>query len=139
MVEEKKRPDPETSHVGGRLAGEDWLAAHGLSTAAEVRYIRSICETWAIPALGTVSGYAQAMTDGGLTFREAVDLRREMAPLRGFITDPADREEVRKEMLGTADPMRRIVMQGLLQLGEAAAAGAFTLGRFLAVKEAPVS
>jgi hypothetical protein len=35
--------------------------------------------------------------------------------------------------------MRRIVMQGLLQLGEAAAAGTFTLGRFLALKEASES
>jgi len=120
---------------GGRLAGEDWLAVHGLSRSDEERYLRPICETWAIPALGTVSGYAQAMTDAGLSVREAVDLREEMALARGFIVDPADREEVRKEMLGTADPMRRIVMQGLLQLGEAAAAGAFTLGRFLAEKE----
>lgn len=121
---------------GGRLAGEDWLAADGLSKADEMRYIRPICETWAIPALGTVTGYAKAMTDAGLSVREAVDLREEMALLRGFIADPADREVVRKEMLVTADPMRRIVMQGLLQLGEAAAAGAFTLGRFLALKEA---
>jgi len=121
---------------GGRLAGEDWLAADGLSRSDEVRDIRPICETWAIPALGTVSGYAQAMTDAGLSVREAVDLRKEMALVRGFIVDPADREEVRKEMLRTGDPMRRIIMQGLLQLGEAAAAGSFTLGRFLAMKEA---
>lgn len=121
---------------GGRLAGEDWLAADGLSKADSARYIRPICETWAIPALGTVSGYAKAMTDAGLSVREAVDLREEMALLRGFIVEPADREAVRKEMLETAEPMRRIVMQGLMELGEAAAAGAFTLGRFLALKEA---
>lgn len=121
---------------GGRLAGEDWLAADGLGKADQERYIRPICETWAIPALGTLSGYTKAMTGAGLSVREAVDLRKEMALLRGFIADPADREAVRKEMLVTADPMRRIVMQGLMQLGEAAAAGAFTLGRFLALKEA---
>jgi SAM-dependent methyltransferase len=120
---------------GGRLAGEDWVAAQGLPAQDHARYIQPICETWAIPALGTVSGYATAMTDAGLSVREAVDLRQEMALLRGFIVDPADREDVRREMFGTADPMRRIVMQGLLQLGEAAAADAFTLGRFLAVKE----
>lgn len=125
--------------AGGRLAGEDWLAAQGLSAADEMRDIRPICETWAIPALGTVSGYAKAMTDAGLSVREAVDLRTEMALLRGFIADPADRDAVRKEMLATADPMRQNVMQGLLQLGEAAAAGTFTLGRFLALKEAALS
>lgn len=38
-------------------------------------------------------------------------------------------------MLGTADPMRRIILQGLLQLGVAAAAGTFTPGCFLALKE----
>jgi tocopherol O-methyltransferase len=121
---------------GGRLAGEDWLAADGLSQADELRDIRPICETWAIPALGTVSSYARAMTEAGLSVREAVDLREEMALLRGFIVDPRDREVVRKEMLATADPMRRIIMQGLLQLGAAAAAGTFTLGRFLAWREA---
>jgi cyclopropane fatty-acyl-phospholipid synthase-like methyltransferase len=120
---------------GGRLAGEDWLAADGLSKTDEVRYILPICETWAIPALGTISGYGKGMTVAGLSVMEAVDLRNEMALLRGFIADPADREAVRQEMLVTADPMRRIVMQGLLKLGEAAEAGAFTLGRFLALKE----
>jgi cyclopropane fatty-acyl-phospholipid synthase-like methyltransferase len=124
---------------GGRLAGEDWLAAGGSTRADQVRYIKPICETWAIPALGTVSGYAKAMTDAGLSVRAAVDLRDEMPLLRGFITGPADREAVHKEMLATADPIRRIIMQGLLQLGEAAAAGAFTLGRFLALKEIPES
>lgn len=120
---------------GGRLAGEDWLATDGLGKAEEMRYLRPICESWAIPVLGTVSGYAKAMTEAGMSVRESVDLREEMALLRGFIVDPADRDEVRREMLGTRDPMRRTIMQGLLHLGEAAAAGAFTLGRFLAVKE----
>jgi ubiquinone/menaquinone biosynthesis C-methylase UbiE len=120
---------------GGRLAGEDWLAADGLNKQGEVRYIRPICETWAIPALGTVCNYAKEMSDAGLSVAEAVDLREEMSLLRGFIADPDDREIVRREMLASSDPIRRIIMQGLLQLGEAAAAGAFTLGRFLALKE----
>lgn len=34
------------------------------------------------------------MTDAGLSVREAVDLREEMALLRGFISYPADCEEV---------------------------------------------
>src|SRR5688572_2440057 len=119
---------------GGRLAGEDWLAADGLSAADAERFIRPICETWAIPELGTRTGYASGMAAGGLRVEEAVDLRAEMALLRGFIVDESDREEVREEMKRTSDPIRRIIMQGLLRLGEAAAAGAFTLGRFLAVK-----
>lgn len=122
---------------GGRLAGEDWLAAEGLSAADAARYVQPICETWAIPALGTVSGYAKAIAEAELHVEEAVDLRSEMALQRGFIADPADREELRLEMLATTDLMRRIVMLGLLKLGEAVAAGAFTVGRFLALKEAP--
>lgn len=122
---------------GGRLAGEDWLAAEGLSAADAARYVLPICETWAIPALGTVSTYAKAMTEAGLKVAEAVDLRREMALQRGFVARTADREALRQEMAATGDPMRRIVMLGLLKLGEAVAAGAFTVGRFLALKEAP--
>jgi SAM-dependent methyltransferase len=121
---------------GGRLAGEDWLAADGLSDTDSDRYIRPICDTWAIPALGTVTGYASGMAASGLAVREAVDLRDEMALLRGFLVDAEDRAEVAREIEQTKDPIRQVIMQGLLRLGAAVAAGAFTLGRFLAVKEA---
>lgn len=120
---------------GGRLAGEDWLAREGLSPRDVERYIRPICESWAIPELGTRSRYASGMAAAGLAVREAVDLREEMALLRGFLVDEADREEVRRERDETSDPIRKTILEGLLRLGEAAAAGAFTLGRFLAVKE----
>jgi ubiquinone/menaquinone biosynthesis C-methylase UbiE len=120
---------------GGRLAGEDWLAAEGLSDADEARYILPICETWAIPKLSTISDYAKAMTEAGLTVREAVDMRQEIALLRGFIANAADRAQVREEMLAKTDPIRAIIMAGLLRLGEAAEVGAFTVGRFLASKE----
>ena len=119
---------------GGRLAGEDWLAADGLSATDTDRFIRPICETWAIPDLGSCTSYASGMAAAGLRVDEAVDLRAEMSLLRGFIVDSSDRDEVREEMERSADPIRRIIMEGLLRLGEAAAAGAFTLGRFLAVK-----
>src|SRR6185436_13034350 len=122
---------------GGRLAGEDWLAADGLNATDVDRFIRPICETWAIPELGTCIGYASGMAAAGLRVDEAVDLRAEMALLRGFIVEQPDRDEVREEMERTSDPIRRIIMQGLLRLGEAAEVGAFTLGRFLAVKTAP--
>lgn len=119
---------------GGRLAGEDWLATDGLSPAQTERFIRPICEAWAIPDLGTRYGYASAITAAGLVVKDAVDLRDEMALLRGFLVDEADREQVRQEKDRTPDPMRNIIMEGLLRLGQAASAGAFTLGRFLAVK-----
>lgn len=121
---------------GGRLAGEDWLAAEHLDAAAHARWIRPICESWAIPSLGTCREYAADMRAAGLCVREAIDLREEMALLRGFVIDPADRDALRIESERTADPIRRLIKEGLLRLGAAAAAGAFTVGRFLAVREA---
>ena len=76
------------------------------------------------------------MATAGLRVEEAVDLRAEMALTRGFLVNQSDRDEVREEMERASDPIRRIIMQGLLRLGEAAEAGAFTLGRFLAVTKA---
>jgi hypothetical protein len=35
----------------------------------------------------------------------------------------------------TTDPMRKLILEGLLCLGKAAAKGAFTLGLFVAVKD----
>lgn len=119
---------------GGRLAGEDWLAGDDLNPQEVDRFIRPICEAWAIPELGTRTGYASAMTAAGLMVQEAVDLRNEMALLRGFLVETTDRDEVRREKDQTSDPIRRIIMEGLLCLGEAANVGAFTLGRFLAIK-----
>ena len=120
---------------GGRLAGEDWLAMDGLSPADSVRYIDPICRTWAIPQLGTRAGYAAAMASAGLAVTEAVDLRDEMALLRGFLVEKTARDEMRYEKDWTSDPIRKTIMEGLLQLGAAAAVGAFTLGRFLAIKQ----
>ena len=120
---------------GGRLAGEDWLAAENLSVADRERYIQPICDTWAIPTLDTCSGYAKGMAAARLSVKVAVDLREEMAMLRGFHINPNDRDGLNQEIDQTADPIHRVVIQGLQRLGEAAEAGAFTLGRFLAVKE----
>jgi len=121
---------------GGRLAGEDWLATEGLSAADSKRYLRPCCEAWAMPAPGTCSSYAASMSAAGLAVREAVDLREEMPVWRGFMVDPHDRAELAREIATTTDPMRKMIMEGLLRLGEGAQVGAFTIGRFLAVKEA---
>lgn len=117
----------------GRLAGEDWLASEGLDPVTTEKYIRPICDTWATPSLGTCSEYASGMEAAGLIVREAVDLRSEMALPRGFLVNEADRKDVVRERDATSDPIRRVIFDGLLVLGEAVAAGAFTIGRFLAV------
>jgi SAM-dependent methyltransferase len=119
---------------GGRLAGEDWLAAEGVSDRDRERYLRPICEIWAMTPPGTCLNYAADMTAAGLDVKEAVDLREEMPLLRGFMASPDDRAQLAREIARTTDPMRKMIKEGLLLLGEGAQAGAFTIGRFLAVK-----
>lgn len=121
---------------GGRLAGEDWLAAEGVSDADRELYLRPICEIWAMTTPGTCSSNAASMTAAGLLVKEAVDLREEMPLLRGFMVDPDERAALAKEIETTTDPMRKMIKEGLLLLAEGAQAGAFTIGRFLAVKKA---
>lgn len=115
----------------GRLAGQDWLAKEN---ATDSPWAKRICSTWAIPELGTVSSYAALMTDAGFSIDLACDMREEMALLRGFMANPSDRIEVEAELVQTRDPVRRMIMEGLLVLGAAAEAGVFTVGRFLATK-----
>jgi SAM-dependent methyltransferase len=119
---------------GGRLAGEDWLAHEGCAQALRSAWCGRVCAAWAIPALGTASGYADAMRAAGFEVALARDTREEMALLRGFMTDAAERAGVLREACTVPDPIRQLVMRGVAVLGEAAQRGAFTVGRFLAHK-----
>ncbi len=119
---------------GGRLAGQDWLACERMPVALRQPHIDRVCGAWAIPALDTASGYAAAMSTEGFDVDLAVDMRDEMALLRGFIATAADRHMVEQEMRQAANPIRRLIIEGLLVLGEAAEVGAFTIGRFVARK-----
>lgn len=119
---------------GGRLAGQDWQAGEGMQRAP---LVERICASWAIASLDTVGGYAQLMRGAGFEILLALDMREEMDLLRGFMATPEQRREVERELCRTASPIRRMIMEGLLVLGEAAECGAFTVGRFLARKAAP--
>ncbi len=119
---------------GGRLAGQDWLAGSRLAPALRDPLVGRICATWAIASLDTVDGYAQLMAGAGFEVLLALDMREEMDLLRGFMARPEQRLEVERELRRTASPIRRMIMEGLLVLGEAAECGAFTVGRFLARK-----
>jgi SAM-dependent methyltransferase len=121
---------------GGRLVGEDWLLADHAPPELRIHWAERICKAWAIPALGTLSVYTEEMTDAGFGVELARDLREDRALLHGFVMDPAARADIRAELRQTGDPIRRLVMEGVLVLGDAAASGAFTVGRFVAVKQA---
>lgn len=120
---------------GGRLAGEDWLACEDLPSTTIEEYILPICDTWATPTLGTLSEYVSGMTAAGLSVQEAMDLREEMALDRGFLVDEVDRNDAARERDATTDPIRRVILDGMLALGAAVLAQAFTIGRFLAVAQ----
>ncbi len=117
---------------GGRLAGQDWLAVEG----ADPRVLGQVCSTWAIPALDTVAGYAAGMLAAGFEVCLAHDMRSEMEVLRGFMATPEQRAEVAAEIAATPSAIRRMIMEGLVVLGQAAEENAFTIGRFLARKNA---
>lgn len=119
----------------GRLAGEDWLASEGRPSRTIEEYIHPICNTWATPTLGTVSEYVSGMAAAGLSVQEAVDLRQEMALDRGFLVNEVDRNDVARERDATTDPIRRVILDGMLALGAAVSARAFTIGRFLAAAQ----
>jgi tocopherol O-methyltransferase len=121
---------------GGRLAGQDWMAGEALPAARRQPLVDRICAAWAIPSLDTVSGYAGLMRSAGFDVLLALDMREEMDLLRGFMATPAEREEVARELCRTGSPIRRMIMEGLMVLGEAAERGAFTVGRLLALKPA---
>lgn len=119
---------------GGRLAGEDWVQCEQAPQPLRSEWAARIGRSWAIPALGSIAEYASQMAQAGFRVELARDMREEMALLRGFVTQAADREAMVAEMRSTPDPIRQLVMQGVMVLGEAAAQGAFTVGRFLATK-----
>ena len=120
---------------GGRLSGQDWLASQRCSAPELCQaWVDRICRTWAIPALGSLDSYANAMRQSGFELQLALDMRDEMNLSRGFMTRAEDRAVVAQEMQGTDDPVRQLIMEGLLVLGEAVEHEAFTIGRFLARK-----
>lgn len=119
---------------GGRLAGEDWLAGEGIPAELRDHWTGRIASAWAIPLLDTLSAHEHALAEAGFEVQLARDLREDMDLDRGLLVDAAAREQLRAEVAQAGDPVRRVLMEGALVLGEAAACGAFTVGRFLARK-----
>lgn len=119
----------------GRLAGEDWLATWPSTRGDEADlWHRAIEGRWAIPNLGSLKSYADGMRGAGFDNIEAVDLRDEMLLLKGFAASSDARRAVRAARMVSPDPMRRKILEALEMLGEATERGAFTVGRFRAVK-----
>ncbi len=121
---------------GGRLAGEDWLVCD-LSNSNQIRqYIKPICRSWAIPMLGDGASYKEQMRNAGFTDVSYTDMRTEMPLSRGFSVHPEQQISLQQEIQHCQNPLLALTLEGLLKLGQALTAQAFTIGRFSSVKPA---
>ena len=119
---------------GGRIVGEDWLAQDLDNSDQRATYIEPICRTWAIPMLGDASEYGRLMQAAGFVDIEIVDMASLMPLQRGFAVDSEALTDLYREMQDCDNPLLRFTLKGLAKLGEAMAAGAFTIGRIAAKK-----
>jgi tocopherol O-methyltransferase len=119
---------------GGRLAGEDWLSREGLDAAARQHLIAPIHRTFSIRSLGSGESYVDQITDAGFDCGGWVDLRDESHLTRGFMVERPQQVRLMQEMTACRNPLEQLLLEGLLRLGQAVAADAFTIGRFMAIK-----
>lgn len=118
---------------GGRLAGEDWLAAGG-DAEARRRWLEPLSRDWAIPALGDGAAYLDGLARAGFDDPRYVDMRTEMPLERGFPVHNTQLLEIEQAIAECPDPFAALILAGLASLGRAVAAGVFTIGRFTAHK-----
>ncbi len=120
---------------GGRLAGEDWLASSApTKTERPNEYVQAICRNWAIPMLGDGPSYQLMMQSAGFEHIKYTDMRSEMALEKGFSVSRTQQKALLDEINHCRDPLLKLTLEGLLALGRALTADAFTIGRFTAFK-----
>ena len=121
---------------GGRLAGEDWMATDLNNSENRMRWIDPICKTWAIPMLGDASEYRSLMEAANMTDIRVIDMQTLMPLRKGFTVTAADRLALDEEIRRCDNPLLALTLKGLVRLGMALEAGAFTIGYFYAIKPA---
>ena len=119
---------------GGRLAGEDWMRRSSDGQAGATMMLERIERLWAIPALGSLADYRALIEAAGFDRCSVHDLRDECALERGFAVAPAQQQDLLAEIESCREPLLRLVLEGLLALGQATAAACFTIGRVAAEK-----
>ena len=119
---------------GGRLAGEDWLATDLTNQSSIENWIKPICRTWAIPMLGDAKAYLAQIGSAGFVDNRYTDMQTEMLLSKGFSITPKQHSELLAEIQACQNPLLELTLEGLLRLGQAMNAGAFTIGRFSARK-----
>jgi ubiquinone/menaquinone biosynthesis C-methylase UbiE len=119
---------------GGRLAGEDWLAANFLNKCKRVKWIDPICKTWAIPMLGDKREYQRLMESSHLIDIKIIDMQTIMPLHKGFAVTQEDLSALEQEIKHCSNPLLALTLRGLKNLGKAVNEGAFTIGQFMARK-----
>lgn len=119
---------------GGRLAGEDWLRVDAPGESTQAALVTQVERLWAIPALGRPSAYLSLMNAAGFEQCEFHDLREESVLARGFATTTAQQRSLEADIAMCREPLLGLILEGLLALGQAMAAGCFTVGRFACVR-----
>lgn len=123
---------------GGRLAGEDWLRVDAPGESTHAALVEQVERLWAIPGLGRPSDYLSLMKAAGFEHCEFHDLREESALAKGFATTASQQRLLEADIAACRDPLLGLILEGLLALGRALAAGCFTVGRFACVRPARV-
>lgn len=119
---------------GGRLAGEDWLCREGLDPERWQTLIAPIHRTWSIRSLDSGETYVAQIVEAGFNCDQWVDLRDESHLSRGFMVDRSQQISLMREIEACRQPLEQLLLEGILRLGQAVAADAFTIGRFTAFK-----
>lgn len=121
---------------GGRLAGEDWLMHDLCNQQQREGYIQAICRQWAIPMLGDGQAYLQNIREAGFESGRFIDIASESHLDKGFAVSSQQQQALQAEIDACQQPLMKLTLEGLLSLGRARAANAFTIGRFNAIKPA---
>lgn len=121
---------------GGRLAGEDWLRRAAPDVTHTQALLDQVQRLWAIPALASGEHYLQGMQEAGFHQCEFHDLREYSALERGFAVERSQQISLAEQINESRDPLLILILEGLLALGHAMAAGCFTIGRFRSVRPA---
>jgi len=119
---------------GGRIAGEDWLATNLSNNSQRDEFIEPICKTWAIPMLGDANEYLNLMRSVNLSDISIVDMQTLMPLHKGFAVNQEDLTDLEREIKQCTNPLLALTLKGLVRLGKAVNAGAFTIGQISAIK-----
>ena len=118
---------------GGRIVAMDWLMREGMTDEQYDRYIRPVCEHWALSGLESLSTYAGRLRDAGLTVLECAGFEgKDIGNLR--LVENYLRVLKGLDFCGLLPARFQPVMHRFAALEKAWQSGCFELGRYCAAK-----